>query len=318
MSDVRAIITVSLNPAIDRVIEVENFTLGEHQVGHEIMRIPGGKAVNVSRVLKTLGVRNIATGFLGRDNRHEFDSVLSGHLVGDEFFLLPGRTRENITIADPKTNQETHIRNPGLTVDPRSLKRLATKLNLVCRQGHFVVFSGSLPPGVEGKDFVTLLDICRSAGAHVAVDTTGEALDAVADQSLWLVKPNAAELARLAGRELHGLDDELRAARALVGRVKIVLFTRGAEGAYLFTEQFALHARAEMDPARVRNTVGCGDVLLGAFLAGLWRGRAMIEAFADAVAAATASACTIAPAEFESQTVAEFRAALRVESLPPA
>ena len=84
MSDVRAIITVSLNPAIDRVIEVENFTLGEHQVGHEIMRIPGGKAVNVSRVLKTLGVRNIATGFLGRDNRHEFDSVLSGHLVGDE------------------------------------------------------------------------------------------------------------------------------------------------------------------------------------------------------------------------------------------
>jgi 1-phosphofructokinase len=302
-----AIITVSLNPAIDRTIEVENFTLGAHQAGREIRRTPGGKAVNVSRALAALDVGTIATGFLGEENRSGFEPVFRKTLVTDQFFTLPGRTRENVTIADRATHQETHIRDRGLEIPRRFLDRLDKKLTLLAGADSIVIFSGSLPPGIEAEDFRRSVSHCIHSGARVAVDTSGPALQAMAGLPLWLVKPNAAELSELAGRALQDLVEQVQAARRLTTSVDNVLLTRGREGAYLVTADMALHAKVDVPPERVRNTVGCGDALLGAFVAGVWNGLAPREALAQAVAAATASACSISPAEFDPETLAEFR-----------
>src|SRR5512135_1158324 len=95
------IIVVSLNPAVDRVIEVPGFTLGAHQTGREIRRLAAGKGMNVAHVLSRLGVPSVATGFLGEQNRAIFADALKADGVADEFLTLPGRTRENITITDP-------------------------------------------------------------------------------------------------------------------------------------------------------------------------------------------------------------------------
>jgi len=313
-----SVITVCLNPTIDRVIEVDGFTIGAHQVGREILRAPGGKAINVSRVLAALGVRSVATGFLGADNRTGFDAVLDDPLVADEFFALPGRTRENVTITDRRTRQETHIRDVGLAVDPRSLDRLMRKLSLMSRPGNVVVFSGSLPPGIDAEDFDRMVTGCIEAGAHVAVDTSGPALRTMAGKSLWLVKPNAPELAELAGRELADLDEQLATARALTADVRHVLLTRGGEGAYLLTGALAVHARADVDPALLRNTVGCGDALLGAFVGATCRGLSARDALVEAIAVATASACHVAVAAFEPDLVAELREKVQLTDLPAA
>ena len=292
------IITVSLNPAIDRVLEVEDFTFGAHQPARELSRTPAGKAINVSRVLAALDARSVATGFLGSENRSSYDPLFRDGRISDEFFLLPGRTRENVTIVDRTSGRETHLRDVGLKVERRYLDRLAKKLGLLSRADCIVIFSGSLPPGAEPADLVQLVQVCASAGARVAVDTSGEALRAMAGRPLWLLKPNAAELAALTGRELGSLPEHLDAARELAARVDVVLFTRGEQGAYLFTGELALHAVAPVPAELIRNTVGCGDVLLGTFVAGVCRGRDLRQCLRDAVAFATASACDVATAQF--------------------
>ena len=301
------IITVGLNPAIDRVIEVGDLTLGAHQEGREAFRMPAGKALNVSRVLANLGVRSVATGFLGEENRKPFEDLCRDLAITADFFHLPGRTRENVTLVDLRTRQETHIRDVGLKVDAPHLARLTKKLSMMSRPEHIVIFSGSLPPGISPQDFAGLVDVCAAGGARVAVDTTGEALAAMAGKRLWLLKPNAAELSHLAGRELKTLRQQLQAAKQLNDHVEVILFTCGAEGAYLLTRGLALHGRAPLAPQRARNTVGCGDALLGAFVAGVWRKLDMREAFRDAVACASASACTEIPAGFEHDVMNELK-----------
>ena len=307
------IVTVSLNPAIDRTIEVEHLTIGAHQRGREIRRTPGGKGVNVSRTLSTLGLRNVATGFLGDQNRAELAPLFDKTHVLDEFFTLPGRTRENVTLADRASRQETHIRDRGLEVPPAALDRLTKKLAMLAGDQGLVIFSGSLPPGVGPADFARLVDACIAAGARVAVDTSGPALRAVADRPLWLVKPNAAELADLVGRELHDMPQRIHAAKELNQTIHTVLLTCGARGAVLFAPGIALHAMVDVPPPlRVANTVGCGDVLLGAFVAAVWQGRPLDDALVRAVAAAAASACTVSPAEFDDETLRQLRDNVRL------
>jgi 1-phosphofructokinase len=309
------IITVTLNPAIDRVIEVENFTLGAHQVGREVLRSPGGKAVNISRILSALGVPTVATGFLGADNRKEFAPLLADMSVRAEFFTVPGRTRENVTIADPATGQETHVRDVGLTVSPRDVARLSSKLSLLSRAGGIVIFSGSLPPSMAPEVFGQLVETCMKAKARVAVDTSGPALREIGGRPLWLAKPNAAELPDLAGRELPDLKDQLTAARRLTWHIDNVLFSRGAEGAYLFTQELALFGRAPLEAGRVRNTVGCGDALLGAFVGAVFKGLPPRQAFAEAVACSTATACTLMPAELDVQVLEELRPLVEIQDI---
>jgi len=306
------IITVSLNPTIDRVIEVPGLKLGAHQVGREISRTAGGKAVNVSLALAAMGVGNIATGFLGEESRPVFQDVLKGPSIRDEFFALPGRTRENVTLTDPDARQETHIRDVGLAVPDAMLAKLKRKLELLCQKGTVVIFGGSLPPGMSGEDFLSLINASREAGARVAVDTSGKALDAIAGRSLWLLKPNAAELAHLAGRQLANEAEMFQAARELTSHVSNVLLSRGSKGACLFAGSCAACAHVELDPARVRNTVGCGDVLLAGFVAGLAGGKQPREALAGAVACASASACTLKAAHFEPETAEELRSRVEV------
>ncbi len=280
-------------------MEVADFRIGAHQLGREVRRTPAGKGVNVSRVLAAMDTPCVATGYLGRDNRDEFRRVLGGGRVADEFFPLPGRTRENVTITDPATRQETHIRDVGLEVDERNFQRLLTKLRLIAREGYFVLFCGSMPPGIGPDEFARLVDACIEVGARVAVDTSGEPLRAVADRKLWLLKPNTAELAELVGRDLPDREAQLAAARELTEHVDVVLLTRGAEGAYLLTGDQIVHGHAEAAPELICNTVGCGDVMLGVFVAGLHAGLGVREAFGQAIAAATAAACYLATAEFD-------------------
>lgn len=119
-----AIITVTLNPAIDRIIEVEGLAPGSHQEGRELLRVPAGKGINVSRALAAMGVPSTATGFLGDGNRAEFAAALKGLGIADEFLTLPGWTRENITLTDRRHKQDMHVRFPGLAVDRAGIERL--------------------------------------------------------------------------------------------------------------------------------------------------------------------------------------------------
>ncbi len=286
-----SIIAVSLNTAVDRVLEVPNLVIGGHERGHLVSIQPAGKAVNVARLLGILGVRTILTGFVGEGDRPRFERSFAKSPVRIELFEGSGHTRENITLIDPAHGLETHVRDVGFPLSAEDLEHIAKKLAILATKGAYVLFGGSLPPGMTADAFRALLATCSKRGALVAVDTSGEGLAATRKaEDLWLVKPNRLELGELTGREVKSEADVLAAAAALRKRVEQVIVTSGAEGAHLFTRQGAWRARPEVDPKSIVKTVGCGDALLAGYVKAHAEGLAPEECLRWGVATGTAAA----------------------------
>jgi len=308
------IITVTLNPAIDRVIEVESFSVGEHQVGRERLRQAAGKGVNVSRTLARMELPSVATGFLGTQSVPEYINVFADRRITNAFVMLPGQTRENFTITDLRSRRETHIRSEGLPVDAWGLARLTRTLERLVEPGTTVIFSGSLPPGVLPGHLAALVQGCLSRGARVAVDTNGPALSAVADLPLWVVKPNAKELADLLGSPTKE-HEQLADTRKLASRFEHVLLSLGARGAYLVTDGIALYGVLELAAEEVVSTVGCGDVFLAAYIAGLVQGLEPRDAFAGALAFGAACATVLDPAGAQAEVAAALLGRVEIQEV---
>lgn len=304
--DTPRVITVSLNPAIDRIIEVPNLKLGDHQMGHLVARLPAGKAVNVSRALSILGVSSVATGFMGIAEVDFFHQSFDGSSIQDDFLAVTGSTRENITLVDPVTHHETHIRDVGFEVDADDLACLAERLRQLCSKGSTVVFSGAMPRGCAAANFVELIQVCLTAGARVAVDTSGEALKQAARLPLWLIKPNEAELAEIVGAALEGGDRVLAAGGELARHIGNVLVSCGSDGSLCYSGGAIWRGHVSLDASRVCNTVGCGDCLLAGFVAGCLRGDEPAGALRLALATATAKAVSLESGRFTLADVEDF------------
>ena len=283
------IITVTLNPAVDKALEVPGFAVGAHARALVRSLLPAGKGVNVARGIARLGGRAQATGFIGRNEERMFVESLAEEGVAAEFCAVSGRTRTNTTILDPQARTTTHLRERGFRVGAEDVAAIGGLLErrLAESPNATLVFAGSLPDGMPADAFTDLLRSCAERGAEVLLDTNGPALRAaVATGVVGTVKPNLEELAECLGRPVQRCD-ALDAARELLGRVGTVLLTLGEEGAYLVTEAGAVGRRCPLEPGELGNTVGCGD----AFLAGWLRGREVSDdALCWAVAAGAASA----------------------------
>lgn len=264
---VSTVVTVTLNTAIDRLIEVDGFHVGGHLKGRLITRVPAGKGVNVSRTLGALGVPNIATGFVGHEELDDYDRSFAGGKVQPQFLAVEGTTRENITVIDPQTRVETHIRDTGLTPTATDLDRMRNKVNLLAKPESVMVFAGSMPPGVDLEFAVELVDLAILNGAHVAVDGPGELLHALRNHKLWLLKPNMVEFATMHRLENLGEDELIPLGREVSKHVRTLIITCGSPGGYLFVDGAAFMGQVDIDPTAVKSTVGCGDAMMGAFIA---------------------------------------------------
>jgi len=311
------IIAVSLNTAIDRTLEVPDLEVGGHVRGRLVSIQPAGKAVNVARFLGMLGTPCILTGFVGEGDRTRFARSFAKTAVRVEVFEGHGPTRENVTLIDPARGIETHIRDVGFALSADDLERMKKKLGILAARRAYVLFAGSLPPGMDAETFERLVAVCRDRTAYVAVDSSGPGLDAVRHGGpLWLVKPNREELAELAGRPVE-TDLQMReAARALLDRVELVVVTLGQEGACLFTRAGAWHATPHLDPAEIVNTVGCGDALLAGFVHAHARGGAPEECLRRGVAVGSAAALKARTGEADPEDAERLYATVEVTPMP--
>ncbi len=314
-----SIVTVTLNPAVDRVIEAAGFRTGGTVKGKLLGIQPAGKALNVSRVLASLGARSIATGFVGADEEAMFEKDVreagSGRVVM-QFLAVGARTRENITIIDTENETETHIRSTGFVVHPEDLTRIRSKVSLLARRGVTMVFSGSLPAGLSADEFSELVALSVRYGARVVVDAEGAALEAAITRKLWVIHMNRDELGTLVGEEVTDRHAAVRAAKALrerAGAVEWVAVTLGAEGAVLVGPTLCLTGRVDMHPTRVVNTVGSGDSFLAGLLESAVRVGDWRVALRGALAAASANVVSKMTARVRPEDVHEFREAAVVE-----
>jgi len=300
------IVAVALNPSWDRIIEVPDLEVGRHVRGRLLSVHAAGKAVNVARLLAVFGTPAILTGFVGEDDRDRFAASFAKTGVRVEMFeVADAVTRENVTLVDPARGVDTHIRDAGFPISADDLERLTKKLHILAGKGTYVLFTGSLTPGMEAGAFADLLRVCAAKGARVAVDTSGPGLEAVGRvPDLWLLKPNRAELAEIAGRPVD-TDDAVRAAAgALRDAVDEVVVTLGADGAMLFARGGAWHARPHLDPEAVINTVGAGDAFLAGYVQRHAAGAPADECLQYGVACGTAATLQLAAGRINPNDVA--------------
>ncbi len=283
------ILTVTLNAAIDRVLEAPGFNSGGLCDGRLVSLEPAGKGVNLARSLASLGLNAAATGFVGQPQLEFFRDRLAKDGVDSFFVGLPGNTRENITLIDAEAGKEAHIRERGLEVSEEFFQQLAQIIEERSSDGSIVCFAGSLPPRVTPKHFAELNEVAIDRGARVCVDTNGAALKAAGEGSPWLVKPNRTEFFELTGEAVQTFSELTRVATLWAQRIPVVLVSLGNEGAICATRQGVWRA-VDRSEVVVKRTVGCGDALLAGFLAGYEENGDVLFALKLAVAAGSACA----------------------------
>lgn len=281
------ILTVTLNPALDKTAYIPDFTVDRVNRAEGIRLDPGGKGINVCKVVNALGGKSLALGFLGGGTGRYIKSRLDELGVENEFIFIDGDTRTNLKVVDEKRGTYTDINEPGPAVDAAAISALGEQLFARAGPGDIVVFAGGAPRGVPDELLKVWTGRCKALGAYVYADLDGALLARTVEAAPYLVKPNDAELSRLLGRPMESEADLISGARELAARgVRRAVISLGAKGA-LFCEDGALFM-AEGIPVDVRSTVGAGDSMLAALAWCQDRGVGWEEAARWAVAAASA------------------------------
>ncbi len=280
------ILTLTLNPALDLCIGLDQLVPGVVNRTRETHLTAAGKGVNVARVLVDLGHDVTVSGFLGGDNDGPFLRAFEAMGVVDAFLRVPGETRINAKLAEAD-GRVTDINGPGATIDANAWQHLLAWLDELIadpsRRPAAVVIAGSLPPGVTPVDLAELITRLRRAGLPVWADTSGEALIQAIAARPTAVKPNEQELAAWTGSALNTPEAWLRGAlRLYASGVEEAVVSSGPAGVLWVSQRGAWQAT----PPRltVASTVGAGDTLLAGLLHGVMSGHSPEQALRLATA----------------------------------
>ena len=282
------IITLTLNPAVDQTLALERFTPGDTNRVRDSRIDPGGKGINVSRVLRELGRESMATGLapgsLGRFVEH---SLLEQGILCD-FVHTRGQTRTNLTVVDETAHETTLLSYRGPEIDPRHVHTLETRLRRYLSPDDWLVVAGSIPPPIGPEAYPRLLDLARQVGAHSVLDADADALAVGLTGRPDIVKSNHHEAERLLGRTLDDDDVLLEAAESMrAAGAATAVITAGGRGAVAVSAEGAWWA---WPPATVVvSAVGAGDALLAGMLMKLEEGAGLAEGLRWGTAAGAAA-----------------------------
>ncbi len=268
--------TVTLNPAIDQTVSVNNFRPNIVNYAHDMQFDAGGKGINVASFLTDFGLQTVVTGFLGQENTSIFEHFFARKRIDDRFVRIPGLTRTGVKIVDEVNQQTTDINMPGLIPPPEALYTLRKTIEELATTCDWFALSGSLPPQVPATIYADLITVLRGYGKRVALDTSKDALRAAIQAGPTIVKPNIDELRQLTGEALTDDVAISQAARQLlVGGIQLVVISMGERGA-LFVDA-ASTLLATPPPMVIKSTVGAGDAMVAGLIAGQGQGLSLAD-----------------------------------------
>lgn len=281
------IYTVTFNPSLDYIVKLPALELGSvNRTEHEEL-YPGGKGINVSIVLRNLGVESVALGFTAGFTGNEICRLLDRCGCRTDFIpAQDGFSRINVKI---KAEQESEINGQGPTLSPQTLEALFSKLDRLT-EGDILVLAGSIPNTLPADVYEKILEHLQGRGIHAVVDATGDLLKNVLKYHPFLIKPNNHELGDLFGRVLETDAEIVSHAQKLqeLG-ARNVLVSMAGDGAILVDETGGIH-KSLPPKGKVVNSVGAGDSMVAGFLAGYLSSRDYETAFKTGLAAGSASA----------------------------
>lgn len=308
------ITTVTLNASIDKAYfmekSIENGT---------VMRVAtcrnsaGGKGLNVARTVKLCGTAVQATGFAGGFNGKYLQHLLNLDQIPHDFVEVEGETRSCINILDPKYHSTEYL-EPGFELTAEDEQEFVSRFPEIIKDSTVVTISGSLPKGIQKDIYGRMIQLAKSLGKMVLLDSSGESLRHGLKALPTLVKPNQEELGALLGVEINTIQDVITYGRQLFETgIPYVVVSLGKDGALMICAEGVFHGQ----PPKVEaiNPVGCGDSLLGALAVALAQHKAPTESLKYAVSVATAKAMSPNTGTFGPEQQKELFEQIKISQL---
>jgi tagatose 6-phosphate kinase len=285
------ITTVTLNAAIDKTYYLSHFQLGTVSRAKKMLAVPGGKGINVARVIHQLGEKVLAAGFVGGSNGQFIKSELNKLGMDYDFVEVKGESRLCLNIIDESDQSSTELLEPGPMIkseDISAIKKRIRKLSIISA---LITFSGSAPEGVPSNIYAELIDIAKSEGAKVLLDTSGNNLVEALKSQPFLIKPNEDEVEKLIGKKLKKENDLYDSIHQLMkSGIACVIVSLGEKGSIAGYNGELFRIKAPR--IKAVNTVGCGDSFVAGMAYALYHDIPIVEGLCLATAVGSANALT--------------------------
>ena len=308
------IYTVTLNPAIDKTVVIENFRAGGVNRVASVREDAGGKGINVSKCLKNLGEKSVAAMILAGDTGAKLERMLGELGIPVLSVWTEGENRTNLKIIDPVNKANTDINELGPVVSAALLEQFKEKLGSRIQPEDVVILSGSLPAGVDRGLYGEWTAYFRSLGACVYLDADGEPMEKGMKAIPYMIKPNNDELAALLGKEKLSIEEMVFEGKRLHDTgIEEIVISLGGDGA-LFVSKDGCY-RAEGLKVEVKSTVGAGDSVVAAMAYAQVKKLSRQEKISLAVAIGAASVMQSGTQPPEAELVWELAKQVRFEKL---
>jgi len=285
------IAAITLNPSLDRYINVNGFEIDKVNRWASTDLYAGGKGIDVARAVHEMGGRTIAYGFMGGTTGREIEILMDEQGVPFSFTPIRGETRTNFIITDLKNHTQTRIDAPGPRIGKRELERFQDKLQRVHPAPDMVVCGGSVPPGEPVDVYYNIISLARRFGIRTILDTDSPWLGEGIKAQPFLIKPNIEEAEALLHRKLGSEAAVIAAAQEIARRgVEIVVISRGPDGLIVATDSRVI--KAVPPPVKARSSVGAGDCTIAGLALKLANDEPLVEACRLAVAMGSAAVMT--------------------------
>jgi len=285
------IITVTLNPAIDKTIEIDEFKIGNvNRIASTRVDV-GGKGINVSKVIKELRNKSLALGFLGGSSGNQIKKYLDDSNIKNDFLSINGETRTNLKIYDKVNNTHTDINENGPSVTLSDITNIKEKIMEYCDEKSLVVLSGSVPTGANSCIYGELIKDIKEKGGKVILDADGDMLMQGMKSGPYLVKPNIDELEKAFGISIDNENKIIETSKKILEYgVKHVVISLGGEGSmFISRDKIAKVAGLKVE---VKSTVGAGDSMVAAMAVAIENNYDFEETIKLACATSTANVMT--------------------------
>jgi 6-phosphofructokinase 2 len=286
------IYTITLNPALDHFLEVEEFRVDDANRVLTDQLYAGGKGIDVSRAIRHLGGDSMALGFIGGHNGRVMVDLLKAEGVTCYFTPIAQETRRNLIITTTLTRTQTILNAKGPTISSEEWRAFLAHLNVLDLRHAHVVLSGSLPRGVPADAYRQIVTLVQNHGAKAVLDADGVALRYGLQAKPFATKPNVNELQRVMARPLRTERALLQAASRLNAQgIDVVMVSRGRAGLLMVSQLDRF--RSVPPGVSVRSTVGAGDSTVAGFVFMHAAGKPLEDCVRFATASGTAA--TLAP-----------------------
>ncbi|MCR2823478.1 1-phosphofructokinase [Lederbergia panacisoli] len=306
--------TVTLNPAIDVSYRVNNFELDK---GHRVEngnKTAGGKGLNVSRVLKQLGVEPLCLGFLGGQNGEWIKKQLIKDGLEQSFTSIKEDTRTCLAFIDEGHGTQTELMEKGPIISEEEKASFLHTYQQMLKKARLIVSSGSLPLGLESSFYKEISGIAKENNIPLLLDTSGESLKFGVEGSPFLIKPNQEELSQFAGKDLKNIDDMIEVAKEICNQgVQNVLLSLGENGALLVRKDIILKANIPAIP--VANPVGSGDSMIAGMAYSIYNNYAYEDSLKMACACGMANAMEKKTGFIQEKTVKKLLSEISITAI---